>query len=1760
MSSNTAFDDDVKQANQPQSQPVASPAAAAPAGPAPSGSGTVFDDDAQTHAAQYKQPTSQNGEGTISAYTPTVWDRVEHMFRASSPNTRPLVQDRAEGREHSDMTIISPQEYHNEREKSEHPMETAFGEFVSDMTTPENILQLIATEGLGAATPFLKGGMKIVPRLISAGFSGQMLQSAYKQYPAVKAAFAKGDVNEVERLLTHITLTVGMAALAGQHAAKGGEAVSKPTQYEDAQSKVRQNESEEFFPTQANSNNQNPYAPKEKGTVAGPRTNVRPTTVKTAGVEAPIAAAQQANAPLAARLAGHLASPGAAKDFQQTRTVPAASRQLVSTLGQRLEDVNNAHNALVDGEEKPEALAGTQQPSQYQTIDDAVRASKQTVKKTWDRADDIDSREQKAWEQQRDAAVSEHKQLLDEHNQNVTEHNSNLAKGETPMEPMAYDQNQVSIPEKPRTLAELRSAEQEAWTNAKSSDAAIRQQAYDKDLPKAEKDLDNWFKKHEDEISPEEWNSAKNVYRTASRMQDIANSLRAPMLKASETGGGLTGNTLRAIEARINNQAVRRGQTPDAFRKLLGPEAYDNWKNVSRVLDPVKGPSKIEQGLEYFASAFLGHLAPLGFAGKAMTEFLMNRVLFHPEWGKWFTNFFGRFKQTGAIAPEAQDEFTRLMKNTKMSNQELLDAGYTQAQIDRGIHLPGVGGGSASTVSLPTMNQFDAHMQNGGSTFSEGKDMSGADMHAVGSYPERTEQIGQNFSPEHIEYFKSKNQDLLSRPNHAVGTWQDPDTGMHTLDVSQLIPDREAAISAGRAANQKSIYHLKSGELIDTGGTGEAPKKTMQMHHWSNKEGLTETDPEQMGTGGFGAERVRFDEPGFPKRTYFGLEGFQEPRVQGRKFHYVADVDPARYYDAQEDPEGIWQQGFQEGGATEAEKAVKNAGYAGYRVGDTAASFDKVPVRLHEPTVGSQAGAKADTDFMAQAKKNLPNGTLSQQLLEAQRLKDTRNEPVKHYPDQGFGKETNVPAPAKTQSDSQVTHYPDPRFGKEIGVPAPATKAPTPPSMLPPEPENKASLENKEITTRRPTSVSGDLANNPNQHANMDAVHQAGAARPTRVTENGNTVMGYKEKMARTVAAYTGVRYTPEELNNPDKVIGKFINRTADNLEWLYNQVPEPLRAKTRQWYDSAHEITKQLANQYGFTHEQAAAVTAALSPQNPWDNNVGLAKRMMDIYHNRQNFDFTPEMERKVADLKKVPTQSKAFKGLLKDVAGKKLSDFKDTDPDVRAVKQALWVRLYDEAHNSEVNDQYAPTGEVMGHSPDNRSWIGLDHMAKAVKILNDGSIDAINSNMGFGHKIRNFYNNIINPNSNNGHVTVDSHAVAASHLQPFGAKDVEAQHSFGNTAPGIPGAPKDAATGLRGTYPLYAEAYQRVAKKMGVLPRELQSVAWEAIKSLMGDSKKTPELKARTREIWQDVQDGKLTPNKARDMIKSEANGFSKPVWMSDEEWEKTAEDKDAGDADGFNVADFSKAQPQMSVGSGDYQMTANRAADNPSLNEKIAKWKGQPQPMPSFDANERPTMASLSDMADHANANTTDDAIMYAAAHELAHGYLQHHHGISTEDMKIVLGHTPVRRGEMTAAGGVAPIDGVAGGIASPGQGWQTAIDNATGRERRNLILQYVSQTMAGRAAEELLGQNPAAIKLSIAADEGMARDVLQHLLHVPESLHDQYLKDAAADAKSVLKENFGTFRHMVQQAVNHWGGDVIDSGTFHKYRLGGHHGKG
>jgi hypothetical protein len=873
----------------------------------------------------------------------------------------------------------------------------------------------------------------------------------------------------------------------------------------------------------------------------------------------------------------------------------------------------------------------------------------------------------------------------------------------------------------------------------------------------------------------------KDNYRKQSALNGIADKLDTAT--NSREGGGYKvsgtkmANVIDALrrEPAADNLFDKAGMTSDHVNALS--ELADTLRNEQKIPKVGTLSKLVAKGVAVALSG--GH----GISGLA--EGLMGESAAEKIGSKIMTRMFGEAMQSEPAARQ----LTRAVKSGDPDALGKLDS-FKKFARQLWVSERGEAGAPGTVPDNTDEEQVAAHNTNGGSTFdTQGNNLSGANKYSVGSYPERTAQVEGELTPEHIRRFKTLNADLLNQEGHGIGTWLDHDTGKHVIDVARLYDDRGEAVSAGKAANQKAIYHLGGEGEIPTGGTGE-PVKPLQLHHYSNVNGLTETDPEFFGTGKSGAERNRAKESGFPKRTYFATEGYKEPAIQGQKYKYRSEIDPSKLYNIDDDKDGLWQKGWQNGGATAAEIAVKNAGYSGYyspEQGNAAAIFNK--------------------------------------------------HPVEQVPD----------------------------------------------------------LDSKEITTRRPTSVKASMENNPNQHANMDAINQAGLNSPSRTAQSGNPVMGYKEKLARTVASdpYSGVNYTPEDLENPDKVLSKFVNHAASNLEWLYNQVPESIRQQTRRWYDSAHEVTKSMARQYGFSHEQAAGVTAALSPQNPWDNNIGLAKRMMDIYRNRQNFDFSPDMEKKAADLKKVPTLSKAFKGLLKDIDGKKLKDVINPNPDVQAVQRALWIRLYDEAHGSLTNDRYAPTGEVTGHSPDTRSWIGLEHAGKAVKILENGSVNNINDVMGQGHKIRNFYNNIINPNSKNGHVTIDTHATAAAQMRPVGSKDIEAFHTFGSSVPGVPGPPKDAATGLMGTYPLYAEAYQRVARKLGILPRELQSVTWEAIKSLMGDEKKTPELKAKAKEIWQQVQEGGLTPEQARDRIKDESQGFSKPAWMSDAEWDRISEE---------------------------------------------------------------------------------------------------------------------------------------------------------------------------------------------------------------------------------------------------------------------------
>ena len=321
-----------------------------------------------------------------------------------------------------------------------------------------------------------------------------------------------------------------------------------------------------------------------------------------------------------------------------------------------------------------------------------------------------------------------------------------------------------------------------------------------------------------------------------------------------------------------------------------------------------------------------------------------------------------------------------------------------------------------------THAQADWHNDHGGSTFHPTKgNLDGKPFFSVGGEPEfrdpklKMTTDGEKLTAEQIAEFSNRPEVKAALDKHkdaSIGSWFDKETGKTITELVKTPADRDEAIAMGKKNGEKAIWDLKNREEIKTGGTGEGPA-TFEAHHWSNTPDLTETNPEKMGTGVRGAERARMNEPGFLKRTNFGTEGYKEPAVQGQKYHYVSDLEASKYYDAQKDPEGIWKKGFKESGATGAEKAVRDAGYHGYRSGNEVASFEKVPVRPHveaKPEFSMVTDADGKPDRLEITHNGEPVGHLKieEQVPGTWTIKDAA---VKaDAQGQGFGKAAHLQA------------------------------------------------------------------------------------------------------------------------------------------------------------------------------------------------------------------------------------------------------------------------------------------------------------------------------------------------------------------------------------------------------------------------------------------------------------------------------------------------------------------------------------------------------------------------------------------------------------------------------------------------------------------------------------------------------------------------------------------------------------------------------
>lgn len=413
-----------------------------------------------------------------------------------------------------------------------------------------------------------------------------------------------------------------------------------------------------------------------------------------------------------------------------------------------------------------------------------------------------------------------------------------------------------------------------------------------------------------------------------------------------------------------------------------------------------------------------------------------------------------------------------------------------------------------------------------------------------------------------------------------------------------------------------------------------------------------------------------------------------------------------------------------------------------------------------------------------------------------------------------------------------------------------------------------------------------------------------------------------------------------------EELFGRVIDATEDiidfmerNLLYYANLAPEDVKAMTIEWYVGAKRVSVKLAERYGISPDQTASILAVFSPQTDWNLNVSLAERTLDIlFSEARNTKPNEAMAKRIRELVK---EGVGFKEEDADLIintplpelierAEKIGKQKGaTDPMDLA---SLWIRAYDETFNDPRYRYILPngsTGEVVmteKGAPKNRGWGAYARTSKAIRLSRDESPDVESTELGDNLKVRDFNNNIFDPDDPHS-VTIDTHAVAVALSAPLSAKDEIVNQNFGKGA-------RTTESGQKGLYSIIAEAYYRAGKRLELLPREVQSLTWEVIRTVF-----TAKVKSKGRDqifaILQRFADGELTEDTFRDeVVKTAAPEGLKFSWDSGVQATSTGE--------GFTSSYDRSNVPTLIRG--DYKPKPQLMAEvapSPSNAEEVALW---------------------------------------------------------------------------------------------------------------------------------------------------------------------------------------------------------------------------
>lgn len=386
-------------------------------------------------------------------------------------------------------------------------------------------------------------------------------------------------------------------------------------------------------------------------------------------------------------------------------------------------------------------------------------------------------------------------------------------------------------------------------------------------------------------------------------------------------------------------------------------------------------------------------------------------------------------------------------------------------------------------------------------------------------------------------------------------------------------------------------------------------------------------------------------------------------------------------------------------------------------------------------------------------------------------------------------------------------------------------------------------------------------------------------------------------------------KVAPEDITIADSIFGDLKKTIVANLLWLHDQFPPEIRNRARLWYDGANRLAQQMAKNYDISLDQASAVFAVLSPQKDWYMNVSLGERVTDIWKKQQDTVVDESMTKRIIkaarSLKNTTNMNPhAFKASKKKAVakamefstqlGKSLGQMEDP------AMSAMFIRAYDEMNNPRSYSIITPEGrkgEIFQSATGEGdvAWGSYSPIIKAISILTDGSKENISRQLGQEHKVRNFYNNIANPNSKAGEVTIDTHATAAGLLQALSGNSAPVGAVFGSGR----GSSGSAYNGISGSYAVFADAYREAAEKVNLLPREMQSITWEAVRRLFTSSFKSQSKNVDLIDrIWKEYENKNITLDELRSAITEVANPVWSPDWAGRDS-EQSNQDQNPADA---------------------------------------------------------------------------------------------------------------------------------------------------------------------------------------------------------------------------------------------------------------------